>query len=119
MSSEPRTWVIRIRHILEAIEESRRFIEGMSYEDFCNDPRTLKAVVWNIATIGEASGQIPETVRIAYPGVPWQDMRGMRNHIVHGYDRIDHEIVWNVIHDELPPLVPLLERMLLDRSDGS
>ena len=112
MPSEPRKWKLRIRHILDAIAECQTFVAGMSYEQFCADPKTLKAVVANLILIGEAARHVPENVEVAYPGIPWPQMRGMRNHIVHGYDQIDLEIVWKVIQDELPPLVPVLESIL-------
>jgi uncharacterized protein with HEPN domain len=112
MLSEQLGWRLRLRHVLEAIAECRAFAAGMSYEAFCADARTLKAVVWNIATIGEAVRHIPANVLAAHPAIPWAEMRGMRNQIVHGYDRIDPEIVWNVVQVELPPLVPLLERII-------
>lgn len=114
MSSEARGWRLRIRHMLDAIRECRDFVSGMDFATFCADSRTLKAVVWNIATIGEAAGKIPADVQERYPAVPWADMRGMRNHIVHGYDRIDPEIVWTVITVELPPLSAELERVLVE-----
>ena len=109
MPSNERQWIIRIRHILKGIAECRAFVADLRYEQFLADPKTLKAVAWNIAMIGEAAGQVPEAVRSAHPEVPWADMRGMRNQIVHGYDSIDFEIVWEVVQRELPPLVPLLE----------
>ena len=111
MPSEKRKWKFRIRHMLAAIEECRRFVEGMSYDAFCADAKTMKAIVWNIATLGEAAAHVPEAVRQAYPGVPWADIRGMRNHIVHAYDRIDPEIVWQVVQQELPSLVDELQRI--------
>jgi uncharacterized protein with HEPN domain len=111
MPSEPRRWVFRIRHILDAIAECRDFVGPLDYDQFRADPKTLKAVTWNIAMIGEAAGQVPEAVRSTYPEVPWADMRRMRNQIVHGYDSIDFDIVWEVVHRELPPLVALLERI--------
>lgn len=117
MPSEKRNWKFRIRHILAAIAECRRFVEAMSYADFCADAKTMKAIVWNIATIGEAAGQVPDAVRQVYPLVPWADIRGMRNHIVHGYDRIDPEIVWQVVQVELPPLVPELERIVREAEE--
>ncbi len=115
MPSEEGRWVIRIRHILKAIAECRDFVAGLSYQQFLGDPKTLKAVSWNIAMIGEAAGQVPEAVRSMYPQVPWADMRGMRNQIVHGYDSIDFEIVWEVVHRELPPLVPILEEICREK----
>lgn len=84
----------------------------MTYEAFCTDPKTLKAVVWNIATIGEAIRHVPTEVVQGHPEIPWAAIRGMRNQIVHGYDSIDYEIVWRVMQDELPPLVPLIEAVL-------
>lgn len=117
MSSEARGWRLRVRHMLDAIEECRRFVADMDYDAFCADPRTLKAVVWNIATIGEAAAKIPAEVQRAFPAIPWADMRGMRNHIVHGYDRIDPEIVWTVVTVELPPLTAELERVLAEADD--
>lgn len=117
MSSEKRKWAFRIRHMLEAIGECQRFVEGMSYEQFRADARSMKAVVWNISTIGEAAGRLPDAVRQAFPSIPWADMRGMRNHIVHGYDQIDPEIVWLVVQEELPALVPELEQILSEAKD--
>jgi uncharacterized protein with HEPN domain len=112
MSSKSSGWRIRLRHVLGAIAESQAFVAGMSYEAFCADAKTLKAVVWNIATIGEAVRHVPAAVVSSHPEIPWAAMRAMRNQIVHGYDSIDFEIVWNVVQQELSRLVPLLERVL-------
>lgn len=117
MPSEKRKWKFRIRHMLAAIEECRGFVEGMTYAQFCADAKTMKAIVWNIATLGEAAAHVPEAVRQAYPGVPWADIRGMRNHIVHAYERIDAEIVWQVVKEELPPLVAELQRIEREADD--
>lgn len=113
MPSKEGRWIIRIRHILKAIAECRDFVAGVSYEQFLSDPKTLKAVTWNIAMIGEAAGQVPEAVHSMHPEVPWADMRG--NQIVHGYDSIDFEIVWEVVQRELPPLMPLLEEICREK----
>ena len=112
MLSETSKWKFRIQHILNAIAESRDFIGTMTYESFCTDAKTLKAVVWNLTVIGEAARHVPAHVEAAFPEIPWPQLRGMRNHIVHAYDRIDWETVWEVIQDELPPLVAIFERIL-------
>jgi uncharacterized protein with HEPN domain len=62
--------------------------------------------------IGEAVRRLPPELTAAHPEIPWAAMRGMRNHIVHGYDTIDLELVWKVGRDELPPLAPALEAIL-------
>ncbi len=117
MRSKRRKWHFRIRHILDAISENKDYIKDMSFEEFCGDTKTLKAVVWNLMTIGEAARHIPPDIEKAYAEVPWPQIRGMRNHVVHGYDRVDSEIVWKVMQDELPPLVPVFEKMLQESSE--
>jgi uncharacterized protein with HEPN domain len=110
-SSEPKRWKYRIRHVLEAIAACRAYVAGMTQEQFGEDRRTLHAVAWELMSIGEAARHIPALVSAAFPEVPWALMRGMRNRIVHGYDRIQVEIVWDVVTVDLPPLVPHLERI--------
>jgi uncharacterized protein with HEPN domain len=111
MSSIPRKWKHRIRHLLEAIAECQSFTAGMTIEGFRDDPKTLKAVVWNLMVMGEAARHIPTEIEAAYPEIPWATIRGMRNHMVHGYDVIDVSIVWNVVQDRLAALVPILKRI--------
>jgi uncharacterized protein with HEPN domain len=117
MSSKPRKWKFRIRHILDAIAENSSYVSGMTFDTFCADSRTLKAVVWNLVIIGEAARLIPPDIEKAYPGLPWAQIRGMRNHIVHGYDQVDAEIVWQVIQTELPALVEVLERIMREADE--
>lgn len=112
MPSKSQGWKIRIRHILDAITENQNYTRAMSYDQFCEDPKTLKAVVWNLTIIGEAARHIPPSAEAAFPEIPWPQIRGMRNRIVHGYEQIDWEIVWKAVQEELPPLVPLFEKML-------
>jgi uncharacterized protein with HEPN domain len=112
MPSKPRKWKFRIVHILDAIAENQHFVAGMTYDQFCADPKLLKAIMWNLMMIGEATRHISADIESAFPEVPWAQMRGIRNHIVHGYDQIDSEIVWKVVQDELPSLVPVFERIL-------
>jgi len=111
MSSTPHRWKYRIRHILDGITACQAYVSGMTEEQLAEDRRTLHAVAWELMMIGEAARHIPTEVAAAFPEVPWAKMRGMRNRIVHGYDRIKLEIVWDVVTVDLPPLVPHLERI--------
>jgi uncharacterized protein with HEPN domain len=77
----------------------------------------VEAVVWNLTVLGEAARHIPPDIVSAYPNVPWPQIRGIRNRIIHGYDQIDWNIIWNVVAVELPPLVPLLEQIDRETSD--
>jgi uncharacterized protein with HEPN domain len=117
MSSRRRQWKFRIRHILDAIAENSSYVRGMTYSVFCADSKTMKAIVWNLVIIGEAARLIPPDIEEAYRDIPWAQIRGMRNHIVHGYDQVDAEIVWNVVQSELPLLVPIFERILRDADE--
>jgi uncharacterized protein with HEPN domain len=84
----------------------------LTQQQLGDNPRVLHAIAWNLTVLGEAARHVPDDVVNAHPAIPWAQIRGMRNHIVHGYDRIDLEIVWTVATAELPPLVPHLENML-------
>jgi uncharacterized protein with HEPN domain len=117
MSSRPRKWKFRIRHILEAVAQAQAYVHGMAFDDFQRDPKTVDAVTTRLIVIGEATRNVPEAVQASHPEVPWHKMQGLRNVIVHEYDRIDLRILWNVVHLDLPPLVPLLQA-ILEREPG-
>lgn len=97
---------------LEAIAEIQKFTNGMSYETFKDDDRTIRAVEMNFIIIGEAANQIPEEIEERYSSIPWGLMRAMRNRIVHVYFRVDEKLMWDTIQNDLPPLIPELEKLL-------
>ncbi len=103
-----------VRDIMDAITNIESYIQEMTFEDFQKDGRTVNAVVWNIHVIGEASKNIPSSVRSKYLSIHWKDMAAIRDRIVHFYFGIDHEIVWKVITANLPMIKPHIERMLDD-----
>ena len=74
-----------IKDILENMRDAREFIRGMSYEQFAADKRTVNAVLRSIEIIGEATKNVPEDVRARYPQIPWREMAGMRDKVIHFY----------------------------------
>jgi uncharacterized protein with HEPN domain len=108
----PRKWPRRIEDILDAISEIQVFVRGQSREDFCRDTKTLKAVMADLAVIGEAAGHIPDDVITSHPEIPWALMKAMRNRIVHVYFDVDPNIVWNTLQQDLPVLVETLRKLL-------
>jgi uncharacterized protein with HEPN domain len=82
-----------VEDILDAIEEIQSFVRGLSYEQFQNDAKTLKAVAADLIVIGEAAGRIPPDVMSAYSNVPWQRMKAMRNWVVHVYFDVDPKVM--------------------------
>ena len=105
-------WRFRLRHIIEAVERIQEYIKGMSLQEFLTDSRTSDATLRNLEVIGEAARLVPEAVTARHEQVPWMDMRAMRNIVAHEYDRVDLLTVWDAIHNDLPPLVPLLGQLL-------
>jgi uncharacterized protein with HEPN domain len=85
-------------------------------DDFRRDSKT-DAVLTKIIVIGEAAALVPAEVQDRHTEVPWRKLKGLRNVIVHQYDRVDVGIVWNVIHSDLPPLAPLLEKVVLEEPE--
>jgi uncharacterized protein with HEPN domain len=98
--------------MLESRARIRRYVAGMDFDAFLEDERTCDAVVRNVEIIGEASKQLPEDFKAAHPKLPWQQMAGMRNRIVHDYTGVDLAIVWEVVQKALPKLQGQLEALL-------
>jgi uncharacterized protein with HEPN domain len=99
----------RLQDILEMSAEIQIFTAGMSFAEFEQDAKTIKAVLYNLAIIGEAVSQLLPEVEFLYPEIPWIDIRGIRNVIIHEYFRVDLSIIWETIQTDLPPLVQQLQ----------
>ncbi len=111
-----RHFTLFLQDILHACEECPTFLEGMSFEEFSRDRRTKLAVVKEIENIGEAASNIPEHIRQSAPEVPWQRIIGMRNRLAHEYFDVHYGIVWNTVHQYLPPLRRAIEHLLNEYS---
>ena len=67
-----------------------------------------------IEIVGEAVKRLPMELRDRYPGVPWKEITGTRDHLSHGYDDVDHQVLWNAVKNDVPVLLATVERMLED-----
>lgn len=103
-----------IQDILQNMGDAEEFVRGMSYEQFVGDKKTFNAVVRAVEVVGEASKHIPDNVRRRYPDVPWKEMAGMRDKVIHMYFGVDHEAVWLVVRERIPALKRLIEDILRD-----
>lgn len=92
----------RARHIRDAAREAIGFYEGFDYVAFTYDSRTFRAVIQCMEVIGEAAAHLSGDARQAMSEVPWEKIRGMRNHLAHAYFDIDLEILWLVVQRDLP-----------------
>ncbi len=101
-----------VKDIIEAIRSIEDFIGDMDFNEFKSDDKTTSAVVRKLEIIGEATKNLPESVTQNYPDLPWQDMARTRDKISHAYFEVDYEIVWKVIKEKLPDLVPNLQQIM-------
>lgn len=104
-----RKWAYCIEHILDAISRIQRYTANMTEPEFTANLLVVDAVIRNFQVIGEAARRVPIELQARHPEIPWAQMMGMRNVIVHGYDVIRLDIVWRTIQENLPPLIEPLK----------
>lgn len=107
-----RDWRFRVRDILAAVRAIADYTDGMTFDEFVGDARTMDAVVRNLMTMGESIRWIPEPILDAHPAVPWRTLRGLRNVVVHEYFGVDPAILWETVQSDLPPLKADLQAVL-------
>jgi uncharacterized protein with HEPN domain len=101
---------VRIDHMLDACREIEGFTKGIDFDAFLNDRKLQLSLVQLIQIIGEAANGVSSLTMEQMREVPWTDIIGMRNRLVHGYHDIDLEIVWKTATSEVPELRTLIER---------
>ena len=109
-----RDFLVYLDDILDAMGKAEMFVAGMSYAQFEDDLRTNYAVTRALEIVGEATKRLPVSFREQYPHVPWQDMAGMRDKIIHGYDNVNLRIVWDVVKRDIPEVRPMIKQILTD-----
>ena len=100
-----------LNHILEAIERIEAYTSAGA-DAFRDDIKTQDAVIRNLQVIGEAAKKVSLKTRAATPEIPWSDIAGMRDRVVHHYFGVSLDIVWDVIANHLPPLRAGVRRVL-------
>ena len=97
--------------IAHYVARAEQFTAGLAFEQFRADEEKSLAVLHALQIIGEAASHLPGSLKQRHPEVPWADIIGMRNLIVHGYYLMDLEIVWKTIHEDLPLLREAMDRV--------
>ena len=106
---EERAW---LADAIRACGLVSRFLQGKSRRDLDDDLLVQSAVIRQIEVIGEACSRIGRATRSHHPAVPWRDVVGMRNRLIHGYAAVYLELVWNTAQREVPALQEMLEEVL-------
>ena len=103
---------VYLHHILDAINRIQGYTAGVSYDQFLQDSLLQDGVVRQLEIIGEAAKNVSSTFRDAHPELPWSQMTGTRNKLIHGYFEVNHFIVWDTVQSDLPPLKQQVERII-------
>lgn len=102
----------RLRHMLDASREAVGFAKGKSRADLHAD-RGLQLILTRLLEIvGEAANKVPQTTRDLYPEIPWSAAIAVRNRLIHGYEDVDLDIVWQTVEEDLPRLIASLEKAI-------
>lgn len=100
------------QQILSHAREAVEFASGKNRADLDEDRILNLALTRLIEIIGEAARRVPDHIQMKYPELPWLQMIGARNRLIHGYDQVDFDILWVIIQHDLPDLIIQLEKIL-------
>ena len=102
-----------LRHMLDAAREGVQMAQGKTRDALDADRPLNLSLVRLLEIVGEAASRVPARERAKYPGIPWAQIVGLRNRLIHGYDNVDFDILWQIVTQDLPPLIVQLEKILL------
>jgi uncharacterized protein with HEPN domain len=107
--------LVRLRHMLDAGREALSYTAGRQRADLEHDRMLVHALVHCIEIIGEAASRTSAECRAEIATIPWTDIVGMRNRLIHAYFDINLDLVWDTVQDDLPPLIAELEKIVPPR----
>lgn len=109
-----RNSLLLVEDMLIAGRKIQKYVSGMTFDDFIADDRTIDAVVRNFEIIGEAASRVEEAFQLSAPSIPWRQLKGYRNRLIHEYFGVDYTIVWDIITLELDDLLKSIDLLLND-----
>jgi len=106
--------IVRLRHMLDAANKIMKFIKDRSRSDLDNDEMLILAILKLIEIIGEAASSVTFEIKEKHDEIPWRQIISVRNRLIHGYFDINHDILWEIVIKDLPPLIKNLEIILTE-----
>lgn len=103
---------VRLGHMLEAAQRAQEFVRGRKRQDLNKDEQLAFALVKLLEIIGEAAHNVSDETQQKSPQIPWREIADTRNRLIHGYFDVDLDIVWQILEQDLPPLIAELEKIL-------
>lgn len=104
--------MIRLRHMLDHSKEAANLIAGKDKTELQHNRVLELALIRLIEIVGEASAKVSSETQAKYPSIPWPHVIGMRNRLIHGYDSVDLDVLWDTIEVDLPPLIAEIEKIM-------
>lgn len=113
-----RNEIVFIEDILECIQKIQNYIKNITETEFQNDSEKQGAIIRRIEIMGEATKKISSQTRKKYPNIPWKEMAGMRDVVIHEYFGISINLIWKVATKEIQEIKPEIEKILKDNDSG-
>ncbi|OHB59660.1 MAG: hypothetical protein A2173_06340 [Planctomycetes bacterium RBG_13_44_8b] len=103
---------VRLRHMLDAAKKIVEYTDSIQRDDLDKDEKLALAIVRLLEIIGEAAKAVSPDLRRKYPQIPWPEIAGTRDRLIHGYYDIDFDIVWQIVCGDIPHLITTVESIL-------
>ena len=101
-----------LRHILDAVSDIKRFMEGLTKEEFFENKEKQYAVLRALEIIGEATKNLSKEMKAKHSEIQWKDIAGMRDKLIHAYFGVNYHLIWSIVMDELPGLERQIQTIL-------
>jgi uncharacterized protein with HEPN domain len=103
---------IGLRHMLDHAREAATLVQNMTRDDLHANRVLSLALIRLLEIVGEAATRISEDLRARHPQIAWRQIISLRNRLIHGYDAVDLDILWQILHEDIPPLITDLARLV-------
>jgi len=103
---------IGLRHMLDHAREAAALVQNMTCDDLHANRVLSLALVRLLEIVGEAATRVSEELRVRHPQIAWRQIISLRNRLIHGYDAVDLDILWQILHEDIPPLITNLARLV-------